>query len=246
MALINCPECGKQISDKAEKCPQCGLHLPFSPIQRTESNFPYRSKPLSKKNNTGYILGILTFLCLCIVSLILIVRNGSQPANQQKNELIQKNEIGSNDTIQNTSSINNQTTAQNQGTNSGNTTRESIEDKVAAIIVANSYSWYEDGSYATLSFQYEGNPSTGTMVLSSTIHILEFRYEGDRNAIDAVVNPDAICRFEYTYKINDNYINTTFVKSNCNYSGNNHHLTYNERDNTISAYTNEGEMIFKP
>ena len=25
MALIKCPECGESISDKAEKCPHCGL-----------------------------------------------------------------------------------------------------------------------------------------------------------------------------------------------------------------------------
>jgi predicted amidophosphoribosyltransferase len=25
MALINCPECAKQISDKATACPHCGL-----------------------------------------------------------------------------------------------------------------------------------------------------------------------------------------------------------------------------
>ena len=24
MALITCPQCGKQFSDRAEKCPQCG------------------------------------------------------------------------------------------------------------------------------------------------------------------------------------------------------------------------------
>jgi hypothetical protein len=160
--------------------------------------------------------------------------------------LYQNNEIGSNKPIENNAPTNNQATAQNQETNSVNATKESIEDKIAAKIVSHVYFWYEDGSYATLSFQYEDNPSVGTMVLTSTIHILEFRYEGDRNAIDAVTNPDAICRFEYTYKINDNYINTTFVKSNCNYSGSKHHLTYNESDNTISAYTNEGEMIFKP
>ena len=27
MALINCPECGKQISDKAEKCIHCGHQM---------------------------------------------------------------------------------------------------------------------------------------------------------------------------------------------------------------------------
>lgn len=25
MALIKCPECGKSISDKASKCPHCGI-----------------------------------------------------------------------------------------------------------------------------------------------------------------------------------------------------------------------------
>lgn len=27
MALINCPECDKRISDKAEKCPGCGISI---------------------------------------------------------------------------------------------------------------------------------------------------------------------------------------------------------------------------
>ena len=27
MALIKCPECGKEISDKAISCPNCGLPL---------------------------------------------------------------------------------------------------------------------------------------------------------------------------------------------------------------------------
>ncbi len=31
MALINCPECSKEISDKAEACPQCGCPVTESP-----------------------------------------------------------------------------------------------------------------------------------------------------------------------------------------------------------------------
>ena len=27
MALTHCPECNKEISDKAETCPQCGVRL---------------------------------------------------------------------------------------------------------------------------------------------------------------------------------------------------------------------------
>ena len=32
MALILCPECGKQISDMAESCPICGF--PINPIEK--------------------------------------------------------------------------------------------------------------------------------------------------------------------------------------------------------------------
>lgn len=39
MALITCPECGKEISDKAENCPNCGYVLvknELPKIRRTE------------------------------------------------------------------------------------------------------------------------------------------------------------------------------------------------------------------
>lgn len=31
MALIKCPECGKSISDKAAKCPHCGMPAEYFP-----------------------------------------------------------------------------------------------------------------------------------------------------------------------------------------------------------------------
>ena len=27
MSLVKCPECGKEVSDMAEKCPQCGIDI---------------------------------------------------------------------------------------------------------------------------------------------------------------------------------------------------------------------------
>lgn len=77
MALINCPECSKEISDKATSCPQCGY-----PISKPEEKVPLRPmiwvseedgyimikcpkcekvskirKTLAQKINTGYKLG---------------------------------------------------------------------------------------------------------------------------------------------------------------------------------------------
>lgn len=41
MALIKCPECGKQISDKAVTCPNCGIDVQKTIIPR----FQYRYQP---------------------------------------------------------------------------------------------------------------------------------------------------------------------------------------------------------
>lgn len=38
MALIKCPECGKEISDKAKSCPQCGYPITKENSTRVESN----------------------------------------------------------------------------------------------------------------------------------------------------------------------------------------------------------------
>lgn len=53
MALISCPECGKEISDKAVSCPSCGC-----PINRNE-NTP---KKTSKKNITPILVVLLILL----------------------------------------------------------------------------------------------------------------------------------------------------------------------------------------
>lgn len=45
MALINCPECGKYISDKAPSCPKCGL-----PLKPKEEQLGARIAYLDTKN----------------------------------------------------------------------------------------------------------------------------------------------------------------------------------------------------
>lgn len=37
MALIQCPECGKEVSDKARKCPHCGYPLEDIDFEKEEA-----------------------------------------------------------------------------------------------------------------------------------------------------------------------------------------------------------------
>lgn len=73
MALINCPECNNNVSDKAETCPHCGIRLQVesTPVQQTYKATEKGKLLFSTKDlyNSGYWLGMVLYL---IASLILI------------------------------------------------------------------------------------------------------------------------------------------------------------------------------
>lgn len=73
MALINCPECSNNVSDKAEVCPHCGVKLQAknTPLQSTfrvteKGKLLFSTKDLY---NSGYWLGMVLYL---VASLVLI------------------------------------------------------------------------------------------------------------------------------------------------------------------------------
>lgn len=73
MALINCPECGKEISDTAKSCPNCGYPLGDNPSANVEMNHPEMSSITARifkflhshKKSAGFVG------CLLIVLLVV-------------------------------------------------------------------------------------------------------------------------------------------------------------------------------
>ena len=60
MALINCPECQKEISEEATTCPHCGKPLPPAPIP-AESEYP--------KGKCGLFI-LIPILLILIIALL--------------------------------------------------------------------------------------------------------------------------------------------------------------------------------
>lgn len=98
MALINCPECGKQISDKAERCISCGclLRSRNMPPNYGDNSPRYNSTADHKQDSadgmgiTSLILGILALFAwilplagypITIVGLILGIVSLSRSTN---------------------------------------------------------------------------------------------------------------------------------------------------------------------
>lgn len=87
MALINCPECNKEISDTAASCLGCGAPIAASAPTRG-STVPYTDHEvavmLSKKKKTSHllhlVLSILTVGFWIIIWVLVGASNGSENA----------------------------------------------------------------------------------------------------------------------------------------------------------------------
>ncbi len=56
MALINCPECNSQVSDKARECPECG--------------HPIKENWFAESLKLGFIMILMVILVFIVASLI--------------------------------------------------------------------------------------------------------------------------------------------------------------------------------
>jgi ribosomal protein L40E len=69
MALINCPECETEVSDKAEKCPKC--HYPIN--QQLEVSKSESPTVVNVKAKEGCFLQTLNIGCLIIFFIIGVI-----------------------------------------------------------------------------------------------------------------------------------------------------------------------------
>lgn len=84
MALIDCPECGKQIYDKVKACPHCGYPIEGTVIcfecnteySISEKSCPNCGCPNKKRNNKIIIIiSIILALVLCLLIFLIMRRN---------------------------------------------------------------------------------------------------------------------------------------------------------------------------
>lgn len=76
MALIKCPECGKEISDKANTCPNCGCPIEAVSIDLSKTpSTPSTMTPPVKKKKHGCLIAFL--IIIGIPALIGVIANMS-------------------------------------------------------------------------------------------------------------------------------------------------------------------------
>ena len=73
MALINCPECSKQISDRARVCPHCGLPFITDYNKNLNKNLRLDSNQNRKKNESKLYPILIIFLLIFLVGTSVII-----------------------------------------------------------------------------------------------------------------------------------------------------------------------------
>ncbi len=82
MALIKCPECGKEISDKATACPNCGC--PIAPNKQNESLNIDLNPPQKVKKKGGCLKASLIFFIICIgISAVIALQIPKSTSSSQ-------------------------------------------------------------------------------------------------------------------------------------------------------------------
>ena len=81
MALINCPECGKEISDKAISCPNCGV-----PLKPTFQNTINQTINNSKKIDLKNVIPIIFFV-LCMAFFVWRFKVGYDLVNEYSQDI---------------------------------------------------------------------------------------------------------------------------------------------------------------
>ena len=71
MALIKCPECGKEISDKAEICVNCGLKIAEIENLHEVSQKKEHEILQEQNNKTKSIIGVIIAIIVIIFFLVL-------------------------------------------------------------------------------------------------------------------------------------------------------------------------------
>lgn len=84
MALILCPECNREISDKVASCPHCGYPFPSSSTSTEDTPIPVEvtsvkfgtPDPTKRKKRVGLIIGGLATIA-AVAAIVLFVQNQS-------------------------------------------------------------------------------------------------------------------------------------------------------------------------
>ncbi len=155
MALITCPECGAQISDKAECCPKCGI-----PMKENDENVSScdNNDNVQKKKMLVWIIGIVV---MCVIALCIVYAT-----TRSAEEIVShETEFETEDNVE-------------------HDFKETLDSDAIVAEISNSntkklyYLDNNDGMNRLMSYNYK--TGTAKMIFETALSLLSWKLAGDR------------------------------------------------------------------
>mgnify|MGYP005815390017 CR=1 FL=1 len=96
MALINCPECGKEVSDKVKACPHCGFPFEVSAVMEKEPQKVEITSVNIKPGETNVkkiLIGVASVLLLLAIGITMVTIVNKNKETQAYNSYIDNLEL---------------------------------------------------------------------------------------------------------------------------------------------------------
>ena len=171
MAIISCPECGRQVSDKALKCPQCA-HPIANPETRDQLLPP---KPLQKEpENIAKKWITLTGIAVLVVVAFLAIKNtvgmfSENESSKAFKQILSRQSSNSSSATYSMSDYNQITTGMSYSQVSsvlGDSGKELSRVEIKGVPLTISYQWQNtDGSNMLVIFQDDAVTSKAQALL---------------------------------------------------------------------------------
>lgn len=186
MALIKCPECGNNISDKSERCIHCGcdFHAVLDITEEIPDNASSldvsqetASPPTKTNNSTKKIISIVAAIA-AVAAIVLLVAHpfSSKPSNNAKESPadVQENSVVSDDTDTEKKDLEGKETTFKSIDVSPDNMRPVFVDTDSVKVSMHSFDYANDGTVFELFFRVENNSNETISVTLEDVEIDDY------------------------------------------------------------------------
>lgn len=160
MSLIKCPECGKEVSNKASSCPVCGH--PLGNVPPTQSVTPPKQKQKKKGSCLKTILIVLGVL-IAIIVIANLSDNGKDSSEKKSTESLTENSANAKTTSEQATET---TTAKETTQETESQTTKPLAESFETDLSAGHYTAGKDfpiGNYNLSAVSGNGNVNSSNM-----------------------------------------------------------------------------------
>lgn len=89
--MKTCPKCGKEVSDNAKFCPECGY--PFSQKKVSVSTDDYKVEKIKPRKKHGKVIPVILLICAAVIAALILIQKKLPGAKDAADKLLSRTPV---------------------------------------------------------------------------------------------------------------------------------------------------------